>query len=316
MMGSIVLGALLVATAPAAGCYDPTLADGLPCSADDHCPNGQQCDVATHRCLRDPGAPADARDVDAPTDTPLGELRDEFSRPDDNALGRLNRGCPNFAQPQQYGISILMFVRSKWLISILFWCGCGFTAGGATNGSDNSSSSDGSLGDSLSSSDAGTLDGTPTGTCALPSDRVCVDSTHAGYCDATRQPVVDRPCPPNSMCMAGHCRQPTGAMMCAKASDCASGVCDLYVVGVMLKGYCTIAVGSGGLYTSCAPPGNDASCATGICAVDGEDNAHKQCLVPCRVGMDGDCGMGGSCHSIGQPMMIEGVLVAGSACFK
>lgn len=152
--------------------------------------------------------------------------------------------------------------------------------------------------------------------CSFANQRMCVDSTHAGSCDATLQLVIDRACPPTSMCAGGHCQPPAGSSPCQKASDCSSGVCDLYVVGATLTGRCTPVEGTGGAYANCAPAGNDAMCQSGICALDGADSSHQQCLVPCRSGMDSDCPGGNSCHPIGKPTTIEGVSVTGWACFN
>ena len=49
-----------------AGCYGPDLADGLPCSPERHCPEGQTC-AADGLCYREPPIIADAA-ADARTD--------------------------------------------------------------------------------------------------------------------------------------------------------------------------------------------------------------------------------------------------------
>ncbi len=86
----------------------------------------------------------------------------------------------------------------------------------------------------------------------------------------------------------------------------------------MLAGYCTAKLGTGGMFAACTPAGNNASCQTGICAIDGEDANHRQCYFPCRNGMDADCG-GGSCHmmatAIGEPDTIEGITLVTWGCF-
>jgi hypothetical protein len=120
-------------------------------------------------------------------------------------------------------------------------------------------------------------------------------------------PHCDRDCPPASTCTAGICAPPVGAMMCQRVQDCALGlVCDEYNIGGMLRGFCTPPVvgAPGGSAASCSMPGDDASCRTGICAVDSKDSGKRACLYPCKG--DGDC-PGSKCQStVGQPSSIDG----------
>ena len=63
--------------------------------------------------------------------------------------------------------------------------------------------------------------------------------------------------------------------MCQRAQDCHNGqVCDEYNVGGMLHGFCTppIPGAPGGAADDCSAPGDDASCQTGLCAVDAKDS--------------------------------------------
>lgn len=166
--------------------------------------------------------------------------------------------------------------------------------------------------DAASNGDAG--GDAMTGDCLVAGARTCIDATTAGYCDSSLQAVADRPCPPTSTCVAGHCAPPAGATACQRASDCTIGVCDLYVVMGMLVGRCTPAQGSGGMFSDCGATGNAGACETGICAAD-SGGESQQCLVPCRPGMNGDC-PGGECLPIGEPTTIEGAPVGGSACFQ
>lgn len=124
--------------------------------------------------------------------------------------------------------------------------------------------------------------------------------------------ACERTCPPGSTCANGHCQPPAGATPCSKASDCSGGmVCDLYVSGSSLVGYCTTAFPSAG--TSCSTPGYDSACVTGICARDDDD--HERCLVPCENGDDSTCPGDWTCRLVGAPLQIEGVPTSGQyAC--
>jgi len=116
-----------------------------------------------------------------------------------------------------------------------------------------------------------------------------------------------RACPPTSSCAAGVCTPPSGATMCQRAQDCHNGqVCDEYNVGGMLHGFCTppIAGAPGGAADDCSAPGDDASCQTGLCAVDAKDSGRRACLVPCKG--DGDCVSGKCQASVGEPATIDG----------
>jgi len=115
----------------------------------------------------------------------------------------------------------------------------------------------------------------------------------------------DRACPPTSMCSAGVCAPPVGAMMCQRPQDCPNSlVCDEYNVGGMTHGYCTppISGAQGGSADACSAPGYDSSCQTGICAQD--NKGRRACLVPCK--MDDDCSSGKCQSPVTQPSTIDG----------
>jgi hypothetical protein len=79
---------LLVAIA---GCYSPTIAEGIPCGEDMACPSALICDPQTSRCVRELSPAADAARLDASADAMLDaastDFVDTFSRPDGPAIG-------------------------------------------------------------------------------------------------------------------------------------------------------------------------------------------------------------------------------------
>lgn len=86
-------------------------------------------------------------------------------------------------------------------------------------------------------------------------------------------------------------------------NDCSGAqVCDLYVVGTMLTGFCTDPIG--GNLGSCSAAGADPSCATGLCV----DGGETVCLGLCT---GGGCGDGQTCDPISAPTTIEGVSTSG-----
>jgi hypothetical protein len=88
---------LVVVWTVLAGCYAPSIQEGVPCAADRSCPIGLSCD-ANDRCVRDPIDPVDGplvsdaaidAPIDAPTDAPPVDptlLVDDFDRPDAEAI--------------------------------------------------------------------------------------------------------------------------------------------------------------------------------------------------------------------------------------
>lgn len=54
MLRSYCLFSLLVVAPLWHGCYSPTLAEGVPCSVDGECPDGQGCDLVSLVCSKDP----------------------------------------------------------------------------------------------------------------------------------------------------------------------------------------------------------------------------------------------------------------------
>lgn len=137
-------------------------------------------------------------------------------------------------------------------------------------------------------------------------ERVCVDATHSGVCDPQHVPTTDRDCPPGSPCAAGFCAPPSGARPCAVDTDCSGQqVCDLYVVGGTLTGFCTDKLG--GNTGSCAQQGNDPDCETGICASK-SDGADRLCLSPCTSSCPNSSDQ---CTDLGQPTTIEGTSTVG-----
>ncbi len=158
------------------------------------------------------------------------------------------------------------------------------------------------------------FDASNLASCTTPGQRVCVDATHSGTCDGSLQPVIDRNCPTGSMCGGGYCQPPVGAKACTRDMDCMPGKpCDLYVVGGNLGGFCTQKVGNGGPYHACTTAGDDATCASGMCASNGE---KTQCLVPCANQDDSTCPMDKHCDPLVAPATVEGIATsAQSACF-
>src|SRR5260370_14893656 len=81
--------------------------------------------------------------------------------------------------------------------------------------------------------------------CSTMVPRVCTDAMHSATCvlsGGTWQAVLDRTCPMGSTCSGGHCQPPTGAPQCTHNGDCVTSnnqVCDEYVVGSSLVGYCS-----------------------------------------------------------------------------
>lgn len=155
--------------------------------------------------------------------------------------------------------------------------------------------------------------GNSGGSCGVEGTRLCVDATHSGACHAGAA-VVDRDCPPTSTCTSGHCAPPAGARPCSRAADCMSGeVCDEYVAGAGVSGFCTPAISGavGGAAAPCTAPGWDNGCKTGLCAADAKDGTVHACLYPCKG--DGDCGGNGAkCQGvIGEPGTIEGAPAGG-----
>lgn len=71
-MRVVLIGALV------AGCYKPTFTEGLPCSEDNNCPEGQTCELTSRTCNGTPvtgDGPGDGPVTDAPHDAPaLDEL--------------------------------------------------------------------------------------------------------------------------------------------------------------------------------------------------------------------------------------------------
>jgi hypothetical protein len=112
--------------------------------------------------------------------------------------------------------------------------------------------------------------------------RVCVDATHSGSCDGTGHVTTDRACPPGSRCNGGYCQPPGGATACTSDSACnGNDVCDLYVQGGVLVGFCTAPVGADGIYHGCD---NDEDCQTGVCADSGQ--CFSACSGACPAGPD------------------------------
>ncbi len=191
--------------------------------------------------------------------------------------------------------------------SIAIACGllvaaaCGFTPGARPGHS--TSDAPGAVG-SGSDATSGTTGSDASG-CA---GRVCVDATHSGSCDGTGEIVTDRDCPPASMCTGGYCRPPAGAAPCTTDAQCTgSDVCDLYVQGGMLVGYCTGQFGMDGTYQSCQS--ND-QCQTGLCADSG------QCYTACTGTGQGTCRSGpDSIDCTSLDVTVEGVTSTGlSTC--
>lgn len=90
---------------------------------------------------------------------------------------------------------------------------------------------------------------------------------HSGACDAAGHGVIDRDCPPGSMCGSGYCQPPPNAQPCSTDDDCnSSTVCDPYIVGGAFERFCTGRMGNGQTYSQCNS--ND-GCRTGVCT-DGE----------------------------------------------
>ena len=139
----------------------------------------------------------------------------------------------------------------------------------------------------------------PPGVCVVDGTRVCVDATHSGHCVSGGE-VIDRDCPPSSTCAQGFCAPPVGAAGCVGDVQCSGGqVCDVYVVGGVLVGFCTDPIGANS--GSCSVAGNDPSCDSGICA----SGDSTRCLSPCTSG--NDCvGSSQICVSISNPTTIEG----------
>jgi len=144
----------------------------------------------------------------------------------------------------------------------------------------------------------------PPELCTSDGMRVCVDATHSGHC-AGGAPVADRSCPPDSMCTDGLCAPPMGATQCLGDADCTNQVCDLYVVGSSLQGFCSDPIGTN--TGSCSNAGEDLNCDSGICS----SGNGTQCLSPCTT--TGDC-VGGSqtCSSMSNPQSIEGQSTSGT----
>jgi len=193
-------------------------------------------------------------------------------------------------------------------MGILLVVGCSFEHG--TLGQvDATGSTDGRASDAPHAGDA------PNGTCTSAGQRVCADATHSAQCSASLSPVTDRTCPPGSACSAGYCQPPTGATSCEQENDCSSGkVCDLYVSGNSLVGYCTNPTLTNNGSSSCSTPGYDSMCDTGICAEDSNNN--QRCLYPCVNGMSSTCpNSDWYCHLVADPTKIEGVSTTGQyAC--
>jgi len=188
----------------------------------------------------------------------------------------------------------------RFVVVVIVVGGCSYSPPGGNVG--DTSDAPGTTGDaSIIGDDAPEVVSCTTG------DRLCVDATHAGVCDATQTAVADRTCPPGSTCSAGHCAAPTGATSCTAAADCTGGqVCDLFVVNNALVGRCADPLGSN--QGSCSPTGDAPTCQTGLCADDSGDG-ERACLTRCT--SSNDCSGGDSCVSVDQPTTIEGVPTAG-----
>jgi hypothetical protein len=83
-----VLGAAVVI----AGCYAPTVADGVPCGDGSSCPTGQSCDI-DQRCRIDP-LDAGSSELDAPT----ADASDDI---DDDGILNAADNCPAMANTDQ-----------------------------------------------------------------------------------------------------------------------------------------------------------------------------------------------------------------------
>jgi hypothetical protein len=91
----------------AAGCYSPTVANGVACGPDGACPAGQECDDVSGRCYRGPAPVVDAADPgpsdaapDAEADAPLpdaapSDFMDDFDRADGSIGGGWIEKSPN-----------------------------------------------------------------------------------------------------------------------------------------------------------------------------------------------------------------------------
>jgi hypothetical protein len=140
---------------------------------------------------------------------------------------------------------------------------------------------------------------------------VCIDIGHSAACVAGLSgwaAVVDRSCPPESGCAAGYCTPPHNAQPCAGSRDCPGDrVCDLFVVGGRLVGYCAPPfMEADGPGAECGPPGPNTACQSGICGAVGADGSQAQCLSPCS--SDSSCPeSAGTCRAFAQPGAIEGL---------
>jgi hypothetical protein len=160
-------------------------------------------------------------------------------------------------------------------------------------------------GDDLSSSDMAAM------SCSINGDRLCADATHSAVCTSGRA-IIDRACPPGSMCTGGHCAPPAGAQNCTSNRDCSGAdVCDEYVVSNTFAGFCTAAIAgaTGGINGICNAVGYDATCRTGVCAARDSGGTMRACLTPCTA--NSDCGGGGiNCVAVLAPPLIEGASTA------
>jgi hypothetical protein len=170
-------------------------------------------------------------------------------------------------------------------------------------------------------SPGGDLGGRPgdlgPGACTTAGERLCVDVHHSGHCDQSLGLLADRDCPPDSMCLGGYCQPNVSAATCARQGDCALGrVCDLFVVSGKLTGFCSLAGGSGPVYTACTATNQTATCESGLCSTGTILGVHE-CLTPCTGLSGGDCTNGGICETLVDPVTIEGVSTTGlHGCFK
>lgn len=167
-------------------------------------------------------------------------------------------------------------VRLGW-IAWSFVVGCSFTpTGAAVIGGVDAGPNSGSGSAGPGSGSAGSGSGSATTGCAV-GVRMCIDAAHSGTCDGSGNRVIDRNCPPGSMCGSGYCQPPSGAMPCTSDDDCSNSmVCDPYVAGSAFAGFCTARAGNGQTYDSCS---SNIDCRTGVCT-DGE------CYAACSTTSD------------------------------
>jgi hypothetical protein len=162
------------------------------------------------------------------------------------------------------------------------------------------------------STDMAGADMTMVSTSCTPGEALCKNPSQVAICSFSMgkwQPVDDRVCPQQSVCMSGHCTPPPNPTACTSDKDCGGGVCLPYVVSGAFVQYCAAALTSGVNAKQCQNGSTGITyttkCPSGECVQS--TGGIKGCLSLCSMASQCSSNM---CNGIGLPNAIEGVSTA------